>query len=72
MEANHPIATFWQTQQRLRSLAAHLNFNTLLRGFSVTFLELEGWEVQGSLPLGADKSVLIAAPTPATGTSPAH
>ena len=36
--------------------------NTLLRAFSVTFLKLTGWTVEGSLPPGAEKSVLIAAP----------
>ena len=36
--------------------------NTLLRGFSVTFLKLTGWKLHGSLPLNGSKSVLIAAP----------
>ncbi|NDP40819.1 MAG: hypothetical protein GZ093_19170 [Rhodoferax sp.] len=36
--------------------------NTLLRGFSVGFLKLAGWKIEGSLPPGATKSVLIAAP----------
>ncbi|WP_296491825.1 lysophospholipid acyltransferase family protein [Rhodoferax sp.] len=36
--------------------------NTLLRVFSVTFLKLTGWQVQGALPAQAKKSVLIAAP----------
>ncbi len=36
--------------------------NTLLRTFSVCFLCLTGWKVEGSLPAGAQKSVLIAAP----------
>lgn len=36
--------------------------NTLLRAFSVGFLKLTGWKVEGSLPPGAEKSVLIAAP----------
>jgi 1-acyl-sn-glycerol-3-phosphate acyltransferase len=36
--------------------------NTLLRGFSMAFLKLAGWKVEGSLPAGADKCVLIAAP----------
>jgi 1-acyl-sn-glycerol-3-phosphate acyltransferase len=36
--------------------------NTLLRVFSLTFLKLTGWRVQGALPLRAQKSVLIAAP----------
>lgn len=36
--------------------------NTLLRVFSVIFLRLTGWKVQGSLPPGASKSVLIGAP----------
>jgi len=36
--------------------------NTLLRAFSVSFLRLTGWTVEGSLPFGASKSVLIAAP----------
>jgi len=36
--------------------------NTLLRGFSVVFLKLSGWKIEGSLPPGGNKSVLIAAP----------
>jgi 1-acyl-sn-glycerol-3-phosphate acyltransferase len=36
--------------------------NTLLRAFSVTFLKLTGWKVQGSLPSECAKSVFIAAP----------
>ncbi len=36
--------------------------NTLLRAFSVAFLKVTGWKVEGALPTGATKSVLIAAP----------
>jgi len=36
--------------------------NTLLRAFSVAFLRLTGWKVEGSLPPQASKSVFIAAP----------
>ncbi|EXI91263.1 MAG: 1-acylglycerol-3-phosphate O-acyltransferase [Candidatus Accumulibacter regalis] len=36
--------------------------NTLLRAFSVSFLKLTGWKIEGSLPPSASKSVLIAAP----------
>jgi 1-acyl-sn-glycerol-3-phosphate acyltransferase len=36
--------------------------NTLLRAFSVCFLKLAGWKVEGQLPPGAHKCVLIAAP----------
>jgi 1-acyl-sn-glycerol-3-phosphate acyltransferase len=36
--------------------------NTLLRAFSVSFLKLSGWKVEGSLPPGAEKCVFIAAP----------
>ena len=36
--------------------------NTMLRAFSLAFLKLSGWKVLGSLPEGAEKSVLIAAP----------
>ena len=36
--------------------------NTVLRGFSVIFLKINGWKVQGSLPAIGQKSVLIAAP----------
>ncbi len=36
--------------------------NTLLRVFSISFLKLTGWTVEGSLPAHASKSVLIAAP----------
>lgn len=36
--------------------------NTLLRAASLAFLRITGWQVQGSLPPGAAKCVLIAAP----------
>ena len=36
--------------------------NTLLRVFSVTYLKLTGWKVEGRLPPGAEKCVFIAAP----------
>ena len=36
--------------------------NTLLRVLSIGFLKLGGWRVEGSLPAGGAKSVLIAAP----------
>ncbi len=36
--------------------------NTLLRAFSVAFLKITGWKVQGSLPADGAKCVLIAAP----------
>lgn len=36
--------------------------NTLLRAFSVGFLKLTGWKIEGSLPPDGEKSVLIAAP----------
>lgn len=36
--------------------------NTLLRGFSIAYLKLTGWRVEGALPEVARKSVLIAAP----------
>ncbi|MGI9218712.1 MAG: lysophospholipid acyltransferase family protein [Hydrogenophaga sp.] len=36
--------------------------NTLLRGFSLAFLKLTGWTVEGALPSQAAKSVFIAAP----------
>jgi 1-acyl-sn-glycerol-3-phosphate acyltransferase len=35
---------------------------TLLRWFSVLFLKLTGWKVEGALPAGVEKCVLIAAP----------
>ena len=35
---------------------------TLLRGFSIAFLRLTGWKIEGSLPPDGQKSVLIAAP----------
>jgi 1-acyl-sn-glycerol-3-phosphate acyltransferase len=35
---------------------------TILRALSVGFLKLAGWKIQGTLPPGAEKSVLIAAP----------
>ena len=36
--------------------------NTLLRSFSIGFLKLTGWRIEGALPAHAAKSVLIAAP----------
>lgn len=36
--------------------------NTLLRWFSIRFLKATGWKVEGALPIGVDKCVLIAAP----------
>jgi len=36
--------------------------NTVLRGLSVAFLRLAGWRIEGRLPLGVSKCVLIAAP----------
>ena len=36
--------------------------NTLLRAFSIAFLKLAGWKVEGALPAHAGKAVLIAAP----------
>ena len=36
--------------------------NTLLRAFSVSFLRITGWKIEGSLPPNGSKSVLIAAP----------
>ncbi len=36
--------------------------NTVLRGLSLALLRLAGWKVEGSLPVGTTKCVLIAAP----------
>jgi 1-acyl-sn-glycerol-3-phosphate acyltransferase len=36
--------------------------NTLLRCFSVLFLKVTGWKVEGALPAGVDRCVIIAAP----------
>jgi 1-acyl-sn-glycerol-3-phosphate acyltransferase len=36
--------------------------NTLLRAFSIAFLRLSGWKIEGRLPPDGQKSVLIAAP----------
>lgn len=36
--------------------------NTVLRAFSVAFLQIKGWKVEGQLPPQARKSVFIAAP----------
>jgi 1-acyl-sn-glycerol-3-phosphate acyltransferase len=36
--------------------------NTVLRAFSIAFLKLNGWKIEGSLPPDGQKSVLIAAP----------
>ena len=36
--------------------------NTVLRASSVSFLKLTGWKLEGSLPPGLEKCVVIAAP----------
>jgi len=36
--------------------------NTVLRTLSLAFLRVTGWKVEGALPEGASKCVLIAAP----------
>ena len=36
--------------------------NTALRGISLAFLKATGWKIEGSLPQGVTKCVLIAAP----------
>lgn len=36
--------------------------NTILRAASLAFLRVAGWKIEGSLPEGIDKCVLIAAP----------
>jgi 1-acyl-sn-glycerol-3-phosphate acyltransferase len=36
--------------------------NTTLRGISLAFLQVTGWKVEGSLPAGVRKCVVIAAP----------
>lgn len=36
--------------------------NTVLRAFSIGFLKLTGWRIEGALPAHAARSVLIAAP----------
>jgi 1-acyl-sn-glycerol-3-phosphate acyltransferase len=36
--------------------------NTLLRQFSISFLRLSGWKIEGHLPAEASKCVFIAAP----------
>jgi 1-acyl-sn-glycerol-3-phosphate acyltransferase len=36
--------------------------NTVLRAVSIGFLKITGWKVEGKLPEGCTKSVLIAAP----------
>ncbi len=36
--------------------------NTILRNFSVSYMKLTGWKVEGTLPVNGQKSVLIAAP----------
>ena len=44
--------------------------NTALRAFSKTFLKLTGWKIEGSLPVGIDKCVMIAAPHTSTWDLP--
>jgi 1-acyl-sn-glycerol-3-phosphate acyltransferase len=36
--------------------------NSLIKAFSVGFLKLTGWKIEGSLPPDGTRSVLIAAP----------
>jgi len=36
--------------------------NTLLRHLSIAFMRVTGWKVEGQLPPGCEKAVLIAAP----------
>ena len=36
--------------------------NTALRGLSIAFLKIGGWKIEGELPAGAQKCVVIAAP----------
>lgn len=36
--------------------------NSLIKAFSVGFLKLTGWKIEGSLPPDGERSVLIAAP----------
>ncbi|MEF9944015.1 MAG: lysophospholipid acyltransferase family protein [Burkholderiaceae bacterium] len=36
--------------------------NTILRGMSIAFLKFAGWKIEGELPAGAQKCVVIAAP----------
>lgn len=36
--------------------------NSLLKAFSIAFLRLTGWKIEGSLPANGRRSVLIAAP----------
>ena len=46
----------------LRTIFTTPVVNTLLRGLSLLILRLKGWKIEGELPPGADKAVLIAAP----------
>jgi 1-acyl-sn-glycerol-3-phosphate acyltransferase len=46
--------------------------STLLRAGSVAFLHFTGWTVEGRLPPGTAKCVLIAAPHTSNWTCPTH
>ena len=45
-----------------RTLFTTPGLNTVLRGLSVAFLRVSGWTLDGQLPAGCPKCVLIAAP----------
>ena len=45
-----------------RTLFTTPGLNTVLRGLSVAFLRASGWTLDGQLPAGCTKCVLIAAP----------
>lgn len=49
-------------QHRARTVFDTPVVNTLLRGLSLLILKLCGWKVEGALPPGVKKAVLIAAP----------
>jgi 1-acyl-sn-glycerol-3-phosphate acyltransferase len=58
---NRPVA--WDTTARMhRTIFDTPVVSTLLRAGSVAFLHLTGWTVEGRLPTGTAKCVLIAAP----------
>jgi 1-acyl-sn-glycerol-3-phosphate acyltransferase len=45
-----------------RTIFSTPGINTALRAFSRLFFKMAGWTVEGTLPAGAHKAVLIAAP----------
>ncbi len=57
-----PLCLGGDTRHMHRTIFTTPGVNTLLRAFSLVFLRLTGWRIEGALPANAHKAVLIAAP----------